>query len=53
MGGDGQTALTTNGHADDTDVPTLDDLALASLEGERLTLLVGYCNVSKLVTVAE
>ncbi|KAI6761048.1 hypothetical protein HG531_001601 [Fusarium graminearum] len=46
VGGNGKTAFATNGHADDTNVPTLDDLALAGLEGERLTLLVGYCNLA-------
>lgn len=46
VGGNGQAALTANGHADDTNVPTLDDLALADLEGERLALLVGYRCVS-------
>lgn len=38
---DGDTTLTTDSHAGDTDVPTLDDLALSELEGERLALLVG------------
>ena len=42
LGGDRQTTLATNAHADDTDVPSLDDLAFADLEGERLALLVGY-----------
>lgn len=39
--GDGETTLTTNSHASNTDVPTLDHLTLAELEGERGTLLVG------------
>ena len=38
---DGQPALTTDRHADNTDIPSLDDLAAASLEAERLALLVG------------
>ena len=42
VGGDGQAALTTDRHAENTDVPALDDLALADLEGERRALLVGY-----------
>lgn len=39
---DGDTALTTDSHAGDTDIPALDDLTLAELEVERLALLVGY-----------
>lgn len=39
---DGDAALTTDSHAGDTDIPALDDLTLAELEGERLALLVGY-----------
>jgi hypothetical protein len=45
-GGNGEAALTTSGHASDTDVPALDDLANTELEGERLTLLVGCIDVS-------
>lgn len=41
VGGDGQATLAADSHTDDTDVPALDDLALADLEGERLALLVG------------
>lgn len=41
VGGDGDAALTTDSHAGDTDIPTLDDLTLTQLEGERLALLVG------------
>lgn len=37
----GDTTLTTGGHTGDTNVPALDDLTLAQLEGERLALLVG------------
>lgn len=48
-GRDGQATLATNGHADNADIPTLDDLALADLEGERLALLVGI----KLLAVLE
>lgn len=41
-GGDGEATLATSGHASDTDVPALDDLADAELESERLALLVGF-----------
>lgn len=41
VGGDGQTTLAADGHALETDIPALDDLSLACLEGERLALLVG------------
>ena len=41
-GRDGKAALTTGSHASDTDVPALDDLTDTELEGERLTLLVGW-----------
>lgn len=44
----GQATLTTNGHAFDTDVPTLNDLALAQLEGERGSFLV--CCVAALAS---
>lgn len=44
VGGDGQAALATDRHTDNADVPALDDLALAELEGERRALLVG-CGV--------
>jgi hypothetical protein len=47
-GGDGEATLTAGGHAGDTDVPALDDLADAELEGERLALLV-CCDVSVIV----
>lgn len=40
-GRDGDTTLTTDSHAGDTNVPTLDNLTLAELEGEGLALLVG------------
>jgi hypothetical protein len=40
-GGDGKATLTTWGHAGDTDVPALDDLADTELEGEWLALFVG------------
>lgn len=40
-GGDDETTLAANVHADDADIPALDDLALADLEGERRALLVG------------
>lgn len=38
---DGKTTFTTGGHAGDTDVPALDDLADTELEGKWLALLVG------------
>lgn len=41
MGGNGETTLAANSHASDTDIPTLDHLALSELERERRTLLVG------------
>lgn len=41
LGGDGEPALTTGRDALDTNVPALDDLADAELEGEWLALLVG------------
>ena len=44
VSGDGDPALSANGHAGDTDVPALDDLALAELEGEGLAFLVGCKN---------
>ena len=40
-GGDSKAPLSADGHAEDADVPALDDLALANLEAERLALLVG------------
>lgn len=39
-GGNGQATLTADSHALDTDVPAVNDLALAQLEGERGALLV-------------
>lgn len=44
---DGKTTLSAGGHASDTDVPTLDDLADAELKRERLALLVGCVFVSQ------
>ena len=41
VGGDSETPLAADGQAEHTDVPALDDLALANLEAERLALLVG------------
>jgi hypothetical protein len=46
VGGDGQAALTADGHAGNANIPPLDDLALADLEGERRALLVG-CIVAR------
>lgn len=43
---DEDAAFTTSGHTSNTDVPALNDLALAQLEGEWLSLLVGYRTVS-------
>lgn len=40
-GRDSQATLASNGHALDTDIPALNDLALAQLKGKRRTLLVG------------
>lgn len=42
MSGNRQSAFATDGHADNTDIPSLDDLALADLERKGLALLVGY-----------
>lgn len=47
-GRDGDATLTTDSHAGDTDVPTLDDLTLSELEGERLALLVGVKDLAVL-----
>jgi hypothetical protein len=41
VGRDGDTSLTTNLHAGNTDVPALDDLTGTELEAEGLALLVG------------
>ena len=40
MCGNGQTALATDGHAGNTDIPALDDLALTKLKGKWRSLLV-------------
>ena len=45
VGGDGEATLTTDSHAGNTDVPTLDDLALTELEGEWRTPLVGCIDI--------
>jgi hypothetical protein len=42
VSGNRQSAFATDGHADNTNVPALDDLALADLERKGLALLVGY-----------
>lgn len=47
-GRDGDTTLTTDSHAGDTNVPTLDNLTLAELEGEGLALLVGIKDLAVL-----
>jgi hypothetical protein len=44
--GDGQSTLTTNGHAYDADVPSLDHLTLTDLKGKRCALLVCYSLLS-------
>jgi hypothetical protein len=46
LGGDAETTLAAGLHAEDADVPALDDLADAELEAERLALLVRYEVVS-------
>lgn len=55
LGRNGETALSTGGHAGNTDVPTLDDLTTSELEGERLALLVGVEDLAvlKLADVAH
>lgn len=53
VGGNGDSALTTDGHAGDTNVPTLDDLASAELEGERLALLVAVKDLAVLLELAN
>ena len=40
MCGNTQTTLATDGHAGNTDIPSLDDLTLAELEGKWGSLLV-------------
>lgn len=51
VGWNGETTLSTDGHAGNTDVPSLDDLASTELEAEWLTLLVGYVMLVMLLTV--
>ena len=41
LGGDREAALTSSAHADNTNIPALDDLADTELEGKRLALLIG------------
>lgn len=53
VSGDGDAALGANGHAGDTDVPALDDLAAAELEGERLALLVAVEHLVVLLELAD
>jgi hypothetical protein len=48
VGGNGESALTTDLHADETDVPALDDLAFSKTEGERLALGVRIEDLSVL-----
>jgi hypothetical protein len=45
-GGDGEATLAASGHASDTDIPALDDLANTELEGKRLALLIGCVVIS-------
>jgi hypothetical protein len=40
--GNGETTLAASSHANNTKVPSLDDLTNTKLERERLALLVGY-----------
>jgi hypothetical protein len=53
VGGNGDPALSANGHAGDTDVPALDDLAGAKLEGEGLALLVAVEDLVVLLELAN
>jgi hypothetical protein len=53
VGGDGDPALSADGHAGDTDVPALDDLAGAELESERLALLVAVEDLVVLLELAD
>ena len=48
-GGDGDATLTANPHANETDVPALDDLAFAEAEGKRLSLGVLIEDLAALV----
>lgn len=47
----GKTALRARGHAGDTNVPALDDLAYTELEREWLALFVGYRMVSMCIVL--
>jgi hypothetical protein len=47
---DGQPALSANRHAHNADIPTLNNLALADLEGERRALLVGCVVLGQLIS---
>lgn len=49
VSGNGQSALATDGHASNADVPSLDDLALSELEGEWCPLLVCCVALSALM----
>lgn len=49
LGRNRNATLTTDSHAGHTDVPSLDNLALAELEAKRLALLVG-CNIKEIVS---
>lgn len=42
IGWDSDSSLAANGHASDTNIPTLDDLASAKFEREGLSTLVCY-----------
>jgi hypothetical protein len=48
VSGDGEPALASNLHADEADVPTLDDFTLSKTEGERLALGVRVEDLSVL-----
>ena len=47
------TSLTSNGHALNTNVPSLDDFTAAKLELERLSFSVGYIYVRREVVDLE
>jgi hypothetical protein len=42
VGGNGKSSFATNGHANDTNVPSINDLARTESEGECFALLVCY-----------
>lgn len=50
LGGDSKSTLTTNGHAGNTNIPALNDLALAELECERLAGFVGCTRAISIIS---